>query len=70
MSTSETSDTIKKNNHIAIVFNKTLSALNGHFSDNDMSFSRLIKSRAYNFSLHRTLHVGNFFRTLINEQYN
>ena len=50
------------------MFNKAASLFNRHFSNLDVSFRRFIKSRSDNFTFDDSLHVGDFFRTLIDQQ--
>ena len=50
------------------MLNQTLGLFDHHFGDLNVALGGLIKGGGYNFALHRALHVGHFFRTLIDQQ--
>jgi len=70
ISSCETSNTVKKNNHIAFMFDETFCFCDNHFCNLNVAFRRFIESRTYNFAFNITLHIGNFLRAFVNQQNN
>src|SRR5580704_17554526 len=68
VSTSETSNGVEKNDNVALVLDETLRLFDHHFGDLDVTSGGLVKGRGDDFAFHRALHVGNFFRALVNQQ--
>ncbi|MNK42146.1 hypothetical protein D3C87_608270 [compost metagenome] len=50
------------------MFDQALRLFDDHFSDLHVTDCRLVEGRGNNLALHRTLHVGHFFRTLIDQE--
>ena len=52
------------------MFDQALGFFNHHFGHLNVTRRRLVERRGDDLALHRALHVGNFFRTLVDEQHN
>ena len=66
----QTRNRIQQNHRIAFVLDHPLGFFDDHFGDLDVPFWRLVKGRTNDFGAFATaLHVGDFFRPFINQQY-
>ena len=67
--TRQTGDGVEQNDNVFLVLNQAFRLLDHHFRNLNVTGCRLVKGRSHNFTLHQTLHLGHFFRTLVNQQY-
>src|SRR5690606_37227300 len=54
---------------VSLVFHQTLGALDYHVGHLHVTGWRFVESGGYYFATHRALHLGHFFRTLVDQQY-
>ena len=59
---------VKQYHHVAVVLHEALGALDGHFRHDHMALGGFVERRADDLGLDRSLHVGDFFRPLVDEQ--
>ena len=59
----------EQDNDVAAVLDKPLGFFDHHLGDLDVTHRRLVEGRGDDLSLHRTLHVGDFLRPLIDQQH-
>ncbi len=59
----------EQDHHIAAMLDKALGLLDHHFGNLDVPHRRLVEGRGNDLALHRALHVGDFFRPLVDEQH-
>src|ERR1700687_4381505 len=64
----QTGDGIQQDHHVALVFDQALGLFDDHLGDLDVARGGLVEGGADDFALDRALHVGDFFRTLVDEQ--
>src|ERR1700674_2080018 len=62
-------DRIEQDDHIAFVLDQSLSFFNYHFRDLHVPGGGLVEGRGDDFALDRALHVGDFFRALVDQQH-
>ncbi len=60
---------VEQDHHVALVFDQALGFLDDHFRDLHMAGGRLVESRTDHFAAHGALHVGDFFRPLVDQQH-
>src|SRR5690606_29865248 len=65
---SQTGDRVEKDDDVAAVFNQAFGLLDDHLGNLHMARRRLIEGGGDDLTLHRTLHVGDFFGTLVDQQ--
>ena len=54
--------------HVLLVLDEALRLLDDHLGHLDVPLRRLVEGGGDDLALHRALHVGDFFRTLVDEQ--
>src|SRR5205085_6825534 len=64
----QSGDGIEQDDDIPLVLDKAFGFFNDHFGNLDVARCRFVKRRADDFAVHRTLHVGYFFRPLIDKE--
>ncbi len=65
----QTRDRIEQDHDIAAMLDKALGLLDHHFGDRDVAAGRLVEGRGHDLALHRALHVGDFFRALVDQEH-
>src|SRR5690606_12696771 len=61
--TAEARDRVKQHHDVASALHKTLRALDGEFCDGGVILGRPVEGGGDDLTLHRALHVGDFFGT-------
>ena len=51
-----------------LVFDQTFGLFQNHFGDLNVTLGRFIEGRRNDFTFHRTVHVGHFFRAFVNQK--
>ncbi len=64
----KTGDGIEKDDYVTLVFDQALGLFDDHFGYLDVTGGGLVKGGADHLSADGTLHVGDFFRPLVNQQ--
>ena len=64
----QTRDRVEQDDDVALVLDQALGLFDHHFGDLHVAGGRLVKGRRDDFALDRALHVGDFFRALVDEQ--
>ena len=67
--TRQAGDRIQQNNHVTLVFDQALGLFDDHFGDLHVTACGFVKSRRNHFALDHALHLGHFFRTLVDQQH-
>ena len=67
--TSQTSNGVQQDDNVFFMLNQTFGFFDNHLSNLHMAGGWLIKGRRNNFAFNQTLHLGNFFRTFVDQQY-
>ena len=67
--TGQTGDGIQQNHHIFLVLDQTLGLFDDHLGHLHMTGRGLIEGGGDHFTTHGALHLGYFFRTLVNQQH-
>ena len=62
-------DRVEQDDDVALVLDQALGLFDHHFGDLHVAGGRLVEGRADDFALDRALHVGDFFRALVDEQH-
>src|SRR5262245_24917988 len=62
-------DRVEQDNDVALVLDQAFGFLDHHLGDLHVARGRLVEGRGDHFALHRALHVGHFFRPLVDEQH-
>ena len=65
----KTCNGVEQNDDIPLVFHKALGFLDHHFGNLNVTRCGLVERRADDFAVHRTLHVRDFFRPLVDQQH-
>src|SRR6185437_308286 len=65
----EAGDGVEQDDHVALVLDQALGLFDHHLGDLDVAAGGLVEGRADDFALDRALHVGDFFRALVNQQH-
>ena len=60
---------IEQDHDVAAVLDQALGLLDHHLGDLDVAHRRLVEGRRHDLALHRALHVGDFLRTLVDQQH-
>ena len=63
-------DRIEQNDHVAFVLDQALGFFDHHVRNLYVARRRLVERRRDDFALNRTLHVGDFFRALVDQENN
>ncbi len=66
---SQAGNRIQKDHHVTLVLDQALGLLDHHLGNLNMAGRRLVESRRNHFALYGALHVGNFFRPLVDQKY-
>ena len=69
VSARQTRDRVQQNHDVSLVLHQPLGLLDHHFGHLHVARGGLIEGGTDHFALHRTLHVGDFFRTFVDEQH-
>ncbi len=64
----QSGDGIEEDDDVTLVLDKTLGFFDDHLRHLHVPCRRFVKSGGDHFAVNRTLHIGHFFRTLIDEQ--
>ncbi len=59
----------EQDDDVAAVFDQALRLLDHHLGDLNVAHRRLVEGRGHNLALHRALHVGDFFRPLVDQKH-
>src|SRR5262245_62433181 len=59
---------IEQDHDVAFVFNEPLGLFDDHIGDLNVAGRRLVERRAYDLAVNRPLHVGYFFRALVDQE--
>ena len=59
----------ERDHHVALVFNEAFGFFDHHLCDLHVAGGGLVEGRRNDFAFHRALHVGDFFRTLVDQQH-
>ena len=62
-------DGIQQDDHVDLVLDEPLSLVHDHFGDLYMPRGRFVEGRADDFAAYRALHVGDFFRALVDQEH-
>ena len=65
----QTRDGVEQDHDVALVLDQALGLLDHHLGDLHVARGGLVEGGADDFALHRALHVGDFFRTLVDQQH-
>ncbi len=60
---------VEQDHHVALMLDQALGLLDHHFGDLHVARGRLVEGRGHDLALHRALHVGDFFRALVDQQH-
>ena len=60
---------IEQDHHVAAVLDQALGLLDHHLGDLHVARRRLVEGGRHHLALHRALHVGHFFRPLVDQQH-
>src|SRR4029077_16823743 len=66
---SKTGDGVDQYHDVALMFDQSLGFFDHHFSDLDVTCRGLVEGRGNYFAFDGALHVGDFFRTLVDQQH-
>ena len=64
----ETGDGVEQDDDVALVLDEALGLFDDHLGDLDVACGGLVEGGADDFALDAALHVGDFFRALVDEQ--
>ena len=64
----QTRDGVEQDDDVALVLDQALGLFDHHFGDLHVAGGGLVEGRADDFAFHRALHVGDFFRALVDQQ--
>src|SRR5690606_6469323 len=67
--TRQTGDGVQQDHHVFLVFHQTLGLFQHHFRHLHVTGGRLVEGGGNHFAAHGALHVGHFFRTLVDQQH-
>ncbi len=59
----------EQDHHVAAVLDQAFGLLDHHLGDLDVAHRRFVEGRGNHLALHRALHVGDFFRPLVDQQH-
>ncbi len=66
--TRQASDGVEQDDHILLVLDQALGLLDHHLGDLHVAGRRLVKGGGNHFAAHGALHLGHFFRALVDQQ--
>ena len=69
MRSSEPRQRIKQDDDVFAMLHESLRLLDNHVGDLNVTVGRLVECRADDFSVHIRLHIGDFFRPLVDQQH-
>ena len=65
----QTGDRVEQDDDVLLVLDQALGLLDHHLGDLHVALGRLVEGRRDDLAAHRALHVGDFFRPLVDEQH-
>ena len=65
----EAGDRVEQDHHVLLVLDQALGALDHHLGDLHVARGGLVEGRGDHFAAHGALHVGDFFRALVDQQH-
>ena len=65
----EARDRVEQDHDVLLVLDQALRLLDHHLGDLHVAGGRLVERRGHDFAAHRTLHLGHFLRTLVDQQH-